>query len=128
MASNFGFRGEEDLFTAHKEGAGHGRGRAYWRAYRKRGGKLHRAYLGQSEELTVARLQSVAGILASKEAGTSSATSAASQAQTHRRRAAGAQRTHETARSKPWLASLPVPLTVLIGREQEVRAICELLA
>ena len=137
-ASTFAFRSEEGLFTAHKERAGHRRGEPYWRAYLKRGGKLHRAYLGQSEGLTLKRLQLVAVVLASKGAeddlpgvpdlgaGTSSA--ASSRARTHRRQATGAQGSHAAARSTPWLASFPVSLTTLIGREQEVRAISELLS
>jgi predicted ATPase/DNA-binding CsgD family transcriptional regulator len=139
-ASTFTFRGEEGLFTAHKERAGHRRGRAYWRAYRTWHGKLHRAYLGQSEELTLERLRSVAVALASKETGnglldvpglgarTRSPAEAASRARTHRRRTTGAQGPHEAALSNPWLARFPVPLTALIGREQEVRAICDLLS
>jgi predicted ATPase/DNA-binding CsgD family transcriptional regulator len=139
-ASTFTFRGEEGLFTAHKERAGNRRGSLYWRAYCTRQGKLHRAYLGQSEELTLERLKSVAGALASKGAGDGSldtpglgagtrpSAEASSRARTHRRRATGAQRSHEAARSSPWLSSFPVPLTALIGREQEVQAICDLLA
>jgi predicted ATPase/DNA-binding CsgD family transcriptional regulator len=139
-ASTFTFRGEEGLFTAHKERAGNRRGKAYWRAYRKRDGKLHRVYLGQSEELTLERLQSVAVVLASKGKGetsldmpslegeTSPSSEASSRASTHQQRAIRTQRPSEAIRSTPWLASLPVPLTALIGREQEVRAIVELLA
>jgi len=139
-ASTFTFRGEEGLFTAHKEHAGNRRGRAYWRAYRTWHGQLHRVYLGQSEELTLARLQSVAVVLASKGAedgsldvpglgaGTSSSAEASSRAKTYRRRATGAHGPHEAALSKPWLSILPVPLTALIGRDQEVQAICDLLA
>src|SRR5215472_16464485 len=62
-ASTFTFRGEQGSFTAHKERAGHRRGSAYWRAYRTWQGKLHRVYLGQSEELTLERLQAVAVVL-----------------------------------------------------------------
>ena len=139
-ASAFTFRSEHASFTAHKERAGHRRGRAYWRAYRTWQGKLHRAYLGQSEELTLERLQSGAVVLANKGArdglldvpglgaGTRSAASASSRARTHRRRATGAPGPHEASLSKLWLSSLPVPLTALIGREQEVRAIGELLS
>ena len=139
-ASAFTFRSEHASFTAHKERAGHRRGRAYWRAYRTWQGKLHRAYLGQSEGLTLERLQSVAVMLANKGEGDNSldvpglegetrpSSEASSRASTRRRRASGAQEPHEAVRSKPWLSSLPVPLSTLIGREQEMRAICELLA
>src|SRR5438067_10614210 len=111
-ASTFTFRGEHGSFTAHKERAGHRRGRLYWRAYRTWHGKLHRAYLGQSEELTLKRLQSVAVALASKGAGdgpldvpglgagTSPSAEASSRAGSHRRRATVAQRLHEAAPSK----------------------------
>src|SRR5260221_6663351 len=96
-ASTFTFRGEHGSFTAHKERAGNRRGRAYWRAYRTWQGKLHRAYLGKSEELTLERLQSVAVVLASKGAGnglldgpglgagTTPYAEASSRASTHRR-------------------------------------------
>jgi predicted ATPase/DNA-binding CsgD family transcriptional regulator len=139
-ASTFTFQSRHGHFTARKERAGNRRGELYWRAYQKRGGRLHRAYLGQSEELTLERLQSVEVVLASKEAGddsldvpalgvgTSSAASSSSRARSHRRQATGASGPHEAAHSTPWLASLPVPLTALIGREQEVRAIGELLS
>ncbi len=139
-ASTFTFRGKNGSFTAHKERAGNRRGSAYWRAYRTWQGKLHRAYLGKSEELTLERLQSVAGTLVSTgagdgshdvpglEGGTRPSSASASSARMHPRRATGAHGPHEAALSKPWLSSLPVPLTALIGREQEVRAICDLLA
>src|SRR5207237_2535324 len=44
------------------------------------------------------------------------------------RRAIGDPSPHEAHLSKPGLSSLPLPLTPLIGREQEVRAICDLLS
>src|SRR2546430_3906612 len=69
-ASTFTFRSEHGSFTAHKERAGNRRGRAYWRAYRTWQGKLHRAYLGQSEELTLARLKAVAAVFSGLPAGT----------------------------------------------------------
>src|SRR5712692_3446241 len=69
-ASIFTFRGEHGSFTAHKERAGHRRGSAYWRAYRTWQGKLHRAYLGQSEELTLDRLKAVAAVLSGLPEGT----------------------------------------------------------
>src|SRR5947209_14494413 len=64
MASTFTFRSGEGYFTARKERAGNRRGEPYWRAYRKRGGKLFRIYLGQSGELTLQRLRATAALLA----------------------------------------------------------------
>jgi predicted ATPase/DNA-binding CsgD family transcriptional regulator len=139
-ASTFAFHGEQGTFTARKERAGSRRGGEYWKAYRRRHGKLYRAYLGKSEELTLGRLQSVAVMLASKgeeedpldmpglEGETRPSSEASSRASTRRRRATGAQEPHEAVRSTPWLSSLPVPLSTLIGREQEVKAIGELLS
>ena len=63
-ASTFTFRSDYGSFTARLERAGNKRGGQYWRAYRKRHGKLHRAYLGKSEELTLERLKEVATVLA----------------------------------------------------------------
>jgi len=68
-ASTFTFRSEHGTFSARKERAGNKRGRSYWRAYRKRNGKLHRAYLGKSEELTLERLKVVAALLEGAGAG-----------------------------------------------------------
>jgi LuxR family maltose regulon positive regulatory protein len=48
-------------FTARKEQRRSGRfPRCYWYAYRKQASKLHKMYLGRSEELTSARLVEVA--------------------------------------------------------------------
>jgi predicted ATPase/DNA-binding CsgD family transcriptional regulator len=139
-ASTFAFQSEHGTFTARKERAGSRRGGEYWRAYRRRHGKLYRAYLGKSEELTLEQLKSVAVVLASKGegggsldvpglgGGTRQSSETSSRASTHPQRATGAQGPHEAALSQPWLTSLPVPLTALIGREEEVRAIGELLA
>src|SRR6266516_3588620 len=63
-ASTFSFVSEEGLFTARREQAGHKRGGWYWKAYRKQHGKLSSRYLGKSETLTLARLQTVAQALA----------------------------------------------------------------
>src|SRR5215469_8623713 len=62
-SSTFTFRSEDGSFTAHKERAGNRRGRPYWRAYKMRHGRLQRIYLGQSETLSLLRLQSVAARL-----------------------------------------------------------------
>src|SRR6266576_5531987 len=63
-ASTFSFVSEEGSFTARREQAGHKRGGWYWKAYRKQHGKLSSRYLGKSETLTLARLQTVAQALA----------------------------------------------------------------
>jgi LuxR family maltose regulon positive regulatory protein len=63
-ASTFSFVGETGSFTARREQAGHKRGGWYWKAYRKQQGKLSSRYLGKSETLTLARLQTVARALA----------------------------------------------------------------
>src|SRR5437764_6632735 len=63
-ASTFSFVSEEGSFTARREQAGHKRGGWYWKAYRKQHGKLSSRYLGKSEIITLARLQTVAQALA----------------------------------------------------------------
>src|SRR6266571_7420334 len=68
-ASSFTFHSEQGTFTVRKERAGSRRGGEYWKAYRKRHGKLYRVYLGKSEELTLEQLESVAVVLASKGEG-----------------------------------------------------------
>src|SRR6516162_6379147 len=45
-ATTFAFSSDYGSFTARKEPAGNKRGAEYWKAYRTRNGKLHRAYLG----------------------------------------------------------------------------------
>src|SRR5690349_5556532 len=63
-ASTFSFVSETGSLTARREQAGHKRGGWYWKAYRKQHGKLSSRYLGKSETLTLARLQTVAQALA----------------------------------------------------------------
>src|SRR5260370_17268918 len=62
-ATNFRVRGPFGTFTVRRERAGNQRGNWYWRAYRKRDGKLHRVYVGTSEEVTLERLRTVAARL-----------------------------------------------------------------
>jgi LuxR family maltose regulon positive regulatory protein len=64
MASTFSYVGETGSFTARRELSGHKRGGWYWKAYRKQHGQLFSRYLGKSETLTLARLQTVAQALA----------------------------------------------------------------
>src|SRR6516225_6772522 len=113
-ASTFTFRSASGSFTARKEQAGNKRGGQYWRAYRKRDGKLHRAYLRKSEEITLERLNAVAVVLAGPHAGAETFDSQ--------------EGARSPDRASPGLPSnLPLPLTALIGREQERAALCALL-
>src|SRR5215210_355216 len=59
---SFSFRASGGRYTARKERRS--RGGEYWVAYRKRGGKLHKAYLGKAQDVTLARLNDVAAALA----------------------------------------------------------------
>ncbi len=160
--STFTFRSEHGSFTAHKERAGNRRGRSYWRAYCTRNGRLQRTYLGQSEALTLPRLQAVAARLFGMRVGE---TALAVQAQGLQRTYLGqsealtlprlqavaarlfGMRVGETALAVQAQAllrrgttpsfqgpaeleetALPVSLTPLIGREQEVETIHALLS
>jgi LuxR family transcriptional regulator, maltose regulon positive regulatory protein len=58
------FTCDEGVFTAHKAPAGNRRGGWYWRAYRRRRGRLSRCYLGVSTNLTLANLRGAARRLA----------------------------------------------------------------
>ena len=63
LADNPGFifEGGVGHLTAQREMR---RGSAYWYAYRRRGGKLFKTYLGKSEELTLERLEQAGARLA----------------------------------------------------------------
>jgi LuxR family transcriptional regulator, maltose regulon positive regulatory protein len=66
QASPFAFVGAGGRYTARKERAG--RSGWYWKAYRMERGRLRRAYLGKSAELTLERLSAAADSLADQEA------------------------------------------------------------
>lgn len=61
--NQFKFKGAAGHFSARREIR---HGNDYWYAYRRRSGKLHKAYLGKSEEITPARLEQAAAKLAGK--------------------------------------------------------------
>ena len=108
----FAFSSEYGSFTARKEPAGNRRGGEYWKAYRTRNGKLHRAYLGKSEALTIERLNEIAFVLAGETAKAS---------------------IHTTRHAPDFdsvigrSSNLPMHLPPLIGRDQDVTALCTLL-
>ena len=59
---SFSFQSPAGTFTARKERRSGGN-EEYWTAYRKRGGKLRKVYLGKAEKLTLARLEDAAAAL-----------------------------------------------------------------
>ncbi len=131
QASTFAFEGPTGTFTASKEHMK--RGSAYWKAYRKRDGKLHRAYLGKSNEMTLERLQTVAAILA-RDGIIDNRSSEEERHGSDDQRAlaeilsAALTRTTQTMQAEQMVAhTLPVPLTSLIGREQDTAQACALL-
>jgi predicted ATPase/DNA-binding CsgD family transcriptional regulator len=148
VASTFTFRSEDGSFTAHKERAGNRRGRPYWRAYCTQHRQLQRTYLGQSEALTLHRLQSTAARLFGRrlgemglaeqaqdlEAAPRSPAAAGARALLRRgttpssRKPAGLEEIPPEGESgAPWCSPLPVPLTSFLGREREVAALAALL-
>lgn len=140
-ATSFAFRSEVGSFTARREQAGHKRGGWYWRAYRKRDGQLHQTYLGTAQEVTLERLRMVAASLGGTYTLTTEKQEPCPDAhQGHpgdqkraRRPAMGTVKSlGEGARTPEFVqratSTLPLPLTSLIGREQEVAAACALLA
>jgi LuxR family maltose regulon positive regulatory protein len=68
-AAQFTFQCPAGAFSARKERIAHGRGGFYWRAYRKKQGKLCRVYLGKNEQVTMGRLHAVALELARRLEG-----------------------------------------------------------
>ncbi len=108
----FAFSSEYGSFTARKETAGNRRGGSYWKAYRTRNRKLHRAYLGKSEALTLERLNEIAFVLSSETEKIS----------IHPTRPA---LDSESVNVRP--SNLPAYLTPLIGRDQDISAIYTLL-
>ncbi len=140
-ATIFRVRSPFGTFTVRREQAGNQRGNCYWRAYRKRAGQLHRAYLGTSEELTLERLRTVAATLAAPH------TITGDEQESHQGVLQGHPGDQEQSRHSPTDAMrqmaeggaaseiikrpasiLPLPLTSLIGREREIAAACTLLA
>src|SRR5690349_13055092 len=69
-ATSFVFRSRHGTFTAHKEHRGPAQ--EYWKAYRRRAGRLQRVYLGKSADLTLDRLNAAAAELGNQlSSGTS---------------------------------------------------------
>ena len=135
-ATHFAFHSNAGTFTARREQAGHKRGGWYWRAYRKREGRLCQVYIGTEQEMTLERLRTVAARLCAplitaieeleplpspgSQRHSDSSPADAVLPPTSDQKA--------SARITPPLSMLPVPLTSLVGREEEITALCALLA
>ncbi|HET8852016.1 MAG TPA: NB-ARC domain-containing protein, partial [Ktedonobacteraceae bacterium] len=103
-------------FTARCEHKRQGR---YWYAYRKRGGKLRKVYLGKTKQLTLEHLNAVAVLLAGQKDSNESPVSSPP--------APVLLSVHAAEPGQTVKHNLPTPLTPFIGREQEVEAVCRLL-
>jgi predicted ATPase len=135
QSRSFRFEGPHASFTARKERRPGG---WYWYAYRRRHGKLHIAYLGKSEELTIKRLHTVATVLEHVE-DSSEETSHLPQ---QRSFDAPLQAPHTSSIPSPLAPSiegplteakpipkhnLPIQLTSLVGRESAIATATALL-
>jgi len=121
-ASTFTFRSEHGTFTARKEQASNRSGGMYWRAYRKRHGKLYSVYLGKSKELTLERLKAVAAMMASQRPPEVNVQANVAVPGSDLTADFPALKTLDTA-----LNNLPIQPTLFIGREQEVATIRDML-
>src|SRR5258708_11358273 len=141
---SFPFQGQQGQLTARKESRQWGEG--YWYAYRRVGPKLTKKYLGRTAELTLARLEEAATLLARAQASPlpEAATRVPSVLPESRpessRDGGGASTRHHhlsalPSRSAPGTPGgaqtrkhpLPVPLTPLLGRAYERAQLVALL-
>src|SRR5258706_102348 len=138
--SSFTFQGQQGQLTARKESRRWGEG--YWYAYRRVGERLTKKYLGRTADLTLARLEEAASLLARAEAFPlpEAATRVPAVLPESSREGGGAstRQPHLSAlpsRSAPDTRGgaqtrkypLPVPLTPLLGREYERAQLLALL-
>ncbi len=122
---SFSFRNALGTFTVRRERKRHS---WYWYIYHKSGSRLRKAYLGKAEELTRERLDLLAATLvAQSESGSGPGAD--------KQTLPGytdLSHSHTPFLSPPAplflnTSALPVPLTPLLGRQQEVATACELL-
>jgi predicted ATPase/DNA-binding CsgD family transcriptional regulator len=124
QATSFTFRDEAGHFTAHKTRAGNQRGGAYWRATRRRGGRLYSYYLGPSDRLTPEHLQQAAHTL-SRRAGDDPLEQEAVSSIPHHTLIERARSVQGSSLAPP--SPLPRPLTRLLGRSSEHAQLVALL-
>ncbi len=124
--STFAFVSDMGTFTARKEPGQHGG--AYWKAYRKREGKLHRAYLGKSHAVTLQRLNAVAAQLSGQGDTPDRWASGNEMLQTHQASITPLPTNVSVTQrlASPESApkhNLPLQLTSFVGREQDTAAV-----
>lgn len=141
-ATQFTFTSDNATFTARRERASNKRGGWYWRAYHTHHGIRRRVYLGRSAQITPERLTAVAMRFArldqdgeherahvrhhvhAERSDLQYNPSRSLQEPSRRHAESGADSENVSRLSN----MLPSPLTSLVGRDQEVDAICGLLA
>jgi predicted ATPase/DNA-binding CsgD family transcriptional regulator len=142
QTKSFSFRNDLGTFTARRERLRHS---WYWYAYRRSKGKLHKVYLGKTEELTLERLKAVASALCGqsnlgdalkasepgegapqKHAGSSGDEDSFLQEQ-NLSSGDSARPEQVLSSSSAYFCNLPIQPTPLIGRKQEVEAVRSLL-
>ncbi len=133
---SFSFRNHLGTFTVRRERIRRG---WYWYIYRKSGGKLRKAYLGKTEEVTFERLSLVAATLVAQPDGSDTLDDDLRRADKqafigHADPLNGSQASSPappiTSQIQPEVVkrySLPAPLTPLLGRKAEVVTTCALL-
>src|SRR6266702_7993113 len=133
-ASTFTFRSPFGTFTARKERAGNKRGGWYWKAYRRRGGKLLSAYIGKLESLTIERLHSVAaqlnrenGLMSSQVIYANTPEDSPLPDLSTAAPVRVPQGEQASRLMKVRFFNLPAQLTSLVGREQDTGRVCALL-
>ncbi len=124
QATAFRFRDEVGHFTAHKTQAGNRRGGAYWRATRRRNGRLASYYLGPSAKLTPEHLRQAAHALSAHSDDDHPTQKTALPLPRHRlAQPVRAVQSFGLAPPSP----LPKPLTRLLGRTSERAQLVALL-
>ncbi len=114
---SFAFRGQWGRLTLRKEARQHGEG--YWYAYRSQGRKTLKRYAGRASDLTIARLEEIAGALNAEPSAMPSARGKADAAAGAG--APGATQAASARRHMPLLLpklSLPRLSSALVARER----------
>ena len=127
---SFAFRNQLGTFTVRRERR---RQQWYWYLYRKQEGKLRKAYLGKTKEMTLQRLNAVAAtVVIQSDLHTDAQAHVPAPSSTLDRNDPPLATPLRPTASFPGSEhapphTLPAQLTPLIGREQEVVAVCTLL-